>query len=112
MHGTRDKAKSASKWYTAKDLQRVQRLEDSVNQVTMAVAGNTEIMTALYEYYESLIVNSDWSLAASCAEHSKSFAKQTKNAVYDLKMQSSRATALGRHASERKQMVRCNSLLR
>jgi hypothetical protein len=72
----------------------------------MVVDGNMEVMTALYKYYENLVREQDWPLPVSCAERAQIFAKQINNAIYDLKMQSSRSRALARHTSERKNLVR------
>lgn len=86
-------------------MQRVQAFEDDVNEVVMAVEGNMEVMFAMQAFYDSVTQHQDWPLPAMCAEHAKSFLKQTKNAIYDLKMQSSRARALAKHAVERKHLV-------
>lgn len=91
--------------YNAEDIQRVQLLEDSVNEVKAAVDGNIEVITALSEYYTNIVDSNHWPLPASCSESMHIFTKQVKNDIYDLKMQSSRAHALARHTGERKNLV-------
>lgn len=112
MFGTRDRDDPARRWYTGEDLQRVQVLEDAVNEANRAVDGNMEVMSAIQAFYDSVIQHQDWPLASSCAEYNKSFSKQTNNAIYDLRMQSSRARALAQHTVERKHLVRSMSFVR
>jgi hypothetical protein len=105
VSGSRARGDKGRKWYTGEDVQRIQKLEDRVNEVIMAVNGNMEVLIALHTFYENIVKHPDWPLAATATSHVEIFAKQAKNAVYDLRMQSSRATALGKHTSERKNLV-------
>jgi hypothetical protein len=105
VQGTRERSDKGRKLYTAEDIQRVQILEDKINELKMVVNGNVEVMSALADYYVQLVAHADWSLPTSSGLNVQMFSKQVKSAIYDLKIQSSRADALARHAKERKLLV-------
>jgi hypothetical protein len=105
VHGTRDKHDPARKWYTGEDLQRVQKLEDDVNGVTIALDGNIEVMSSITAFYEGLVEHRHWNLPASCSDSAKLFSKETRNTIYELRMQIARSRALAKHTMERKHLV-------
>jgi hypothetical protein len=105
VHGTRNQDDPTRKWYTGEDLQRIQKLEDDVNEVILAVNGNVEVLSAMQTFYEDVIQHQHWTLPASCVENVGFFSKATRHALYDLRMQSSRARALAKHTGERKHLV-------
>jgi hypothetical protein len=77
----------------------------------MALEANIDVLGALRKYYQDLLVNNDFDLRGSCAEPVLAFATQVNDAIYDLKMQSSRAKLLARITSDRKSLVSPSSSL-
>jgi hypothetical protein len=71
----------------------------------MVLEANMDVLDALRKYYQDLLVNNDFDLRESCAEAVHAFATQINDAVYDLKMQNSRAKLLARITSDRKSLV-------
>jgi hypothetical protein len=78
----------------------------------MVLEANMDVLGTLRKYYQDLLVNNDFDLRGSCAEAVHTFATQINDAVYDLKMQNSRAKLLARTTSDRKSLVSPHRLLR
>jgi hypothetical protein len=95
----------ARREFIADDFQTVQRLEEKALEASMVLEANIDVLDALRKYYQDLLVNNDFDLRGSSAEAVLAFATQINDAVYDLKMQSSRAKLLARITSDRKSLV-------
>ena len=105
VDGTRDKSKDVRREYSQEDIQNVQLLIDAANESAIVVDGNIEVMNALCNNYEDLVGNFHWPLNSSIGQSAQDFVKQTRNTVWDLKMQSARAKTLANHAKERQSLV-------
>jgi hypothetical protein len=105
VDGTRDRSKDVRREYSQEDIQSVQRLIDAANESAIVVDGNIDVMNALCNNYEELVGDLHWPLTSSTGQSAQAFVKQTRNTVWDLKMQSSRAKTLANHAKERQNLV-------
>jgi hypothetical protein len=72
----------------------------------MVLEANIDVLEALRKYYQSLLSNKDFTMRRDCAAAVRTFASQINDAMYDLKMQNSRAKLLVRITSDRKSLVR------
>lgn len=71
----------------------------------MILGSNTDVLTALHEYYEDLLPDSDFPLRQSCRDSIIDFSRQLQDAVRDTKMQASRAKLVVRIAADRKALT-------
>jgi len=71
----------------------------------MILESNTDVLTALCKYYESLMTDHDFPLRQSCRDSIVDFARQLQDAVHDTKMQASRAKLVVRIAADRKALI-------
>jgi hypothetical protein len=71
----------------------------------MVLEANIDVFEALRRYYQSLLVNKDFLMRRDCVGAVRAFASQINDAMYDLKMQNSRAKLLVRITSARKSLV-------
>lgn len=95
----------ARKGYAPEDLQTVHQFEEKILEAIMVLEANVDVLEALRKYYQSLLSNKDFLMRRDCAGTVRTFASQINDAVYDLKMQTSRAKLLVRITSDRKSLV-------
>jgi hypothetical protein len=83
----------------------MQMYEDWIVETSMTIESNIEVISAIREFYEGLISEKHFPLKDSNQAVISNFSKQLKNAMYDLRMQGSRAKLLIQQASGRKALV-------
>src|ERR1700685_1949491 len=91
--------------YSPDELQRVQDYEDKTNEVVMILEANADILTSLREYYERLVMNSDFTAGGTSPDDVVDFAIKLEGMEYDLKMQISRGKLLAKVTADRKTLV-------
>ncbi|KAI1081681.1 hypothetical protein F5B20DRAFT_52553 [Whalleya microplaca] len=95
----------AHKTYSAQDIQDLQIWEEKARQVTIALEGNVDVMSALVAFYYNLIKDRNFPLRKTCAMEVTSFATQIRNIIVDFRMQIKRAEFLVRTISDRRELV-------
>lgn len=95
----------ARKGYAPEDLQTVHQFEEKILEAIMVLEANIDVLEALRKYYLSLLSNKDFTMRRDCVAAVRAFASQINDAMYDLKMQNSRAKLLVRITSDRRSLV-------
>ncbi|KAF2672997.1 hypothetical protein BT63DRAFT_421197 [Microthyrium microscopicum] len=109
LHESKDFESNFNTKFSLKDLQRVQHLVEKVNEVIFVLGMNKHILEKISKYYQSLIKKKDLpdKLKQDCEDAVTEFAEHSDNAISDLAMLESRATALHQLLKERKELLLC-----
>lgn len=108
MSGDRKRVQGViRKDFEPKDLQDVQRLEDKINELTVILEANHDIMQSLSGFYVNLMKNDDMdvNVKTQCADDVREFAAQIADMMYDVNMQIRRANLLVKITADRKALV-------
>jgi hypothetical protein len=89
----------------------MQEKEQDVNKTIMVLESNSEIMTALQEFYQSLAEDPSFPVSETqrkiCCETIKRFSSQLGQLIYDIKAQISRGKILSKQVMDSKNIVWC-----
>lgn len=93
-------------WFTPRNIQDLQSLQDSINEVIMVLESNIDIFSSLVRFYRGLVGNAHFPLRATCGEDVASFCDQVEDMSSELRLQIGRAQTLLRKSNDRKELVR------
>ena len=91
--------------FGSSSLQEVEELEESINEATMALQGNADVLTSLHSFYKSLLDNREFSLANGCVAEINAFLLQVKSFISDSNMQIARGKLHAKIVEARKVVV-------
>lgn len=97
--------------YTAKHLQDVQKLVETIRDAAGAIEDNIDIITALARYYKALASHASFSCKSEVDTNITDFVRDLENVAFELRRHHKRATTLARRADERKNLVRVDPLV-
>jgi len=98
---------NAYEFYGPGTLQSMHRRQDKINEMTMILEGNVDVMMSLCKFYTNLKSNRHFprGLKDSCGDDILAFCAQVEDMIYDLKGQIARATVLLKITNDRKELV-------
>ncbi|KAL1966202.1 hypothetical protein VTN77DRAFT_4754 [Rasamsonia byssochlamydoides] len=96
---------ASSAEYTPQHLLTVQNYEEKTNEAIMVMQANAEVLASLSRFYEDLLEDANFPLAAACQKDIHHFAAQVNDMIQDSKMQITRANLLVRITSDRKSLI-------
>ena len=89
------------------DLQRIQFIQEKVNDALLVIKANIDVLTELRQYYHSICESDGWprELTLKCERDVFRFEKRVVAVENDLRMQQSRSETLLRLLADRKSLV-------